>query len=681
MKKAAFKVVDEDHNLGEGLTETTPVAIEFENLTMHLKVNGGCVLEGVTGQFPASSLVALMGPSGGGKTTFMNALCGRATYGDVSGSVKINGRDGGVSDIPSLVGFVPQDDIMHADLTVHQNILYNGLLRLPADTPYEKVVDHTNEVVKVLGMTHIAHNLVGSPERRGISGGQKKRVNIGMELAALPAIIFMDEPTSGLDGAATVQLAGTLAKLRKSGLTIVCVIHQPRWGVYKEFTHLLLLGAGGKMCYCGAADLMDKYFQDIFFKLPERDNPADWMIDVVCGLAPRYTSKMLVEIDQTFEAPKDLFEIWTQGYKGKAHAYVKSPEWEDPKGELKPIETDRVTPGLCAQTMVLFKRNARQFDKSVFMTYCFLLFLTGLVFGQLTTNMVNDFTYDGIMPILTGTASIYYMIVTISARSVFGDERLQYLREFKSGTSAFGYWLAKNVFNIMVVVMFPFCFVITFYWMMPVPAQRFGDFFWIFMMATWYHTGLGMLISVTFSSNAISLLLCVFVPSVADVMLAGQMTKVGKMDGLLYGLSAFSCGRWFKNELWIAEIKEYPSHVLAFREVKKEFADLRTDIHSEGEGTFLLFLLGLIWRLYTLMMLLLLKYSEGGNTLTMLKYVISKYLSAAGLESLILGCLPKKDDCTGQHLHGTPMMNRKPSQMFKVDEPPPPEKEMEEVAA
>jgi len=161
-------------DIGAAFSHETPsVSVEFEDLSMHLKADNRCVLSGITGKFPAKSLVAVMVPSGGGKTTFMNALCGRASYGNVTGSIKINGREGGVQDFPKLVGFVPQDDIMHADLTVEQNIYYNAQLRLPRGTPEKDVIAHVSKVIAALGLERVSHIVVGDPEKRGISGGQK----------------------------------------------------------------------------------------------------------------------------------------------------------------------------------------------------------------------------------------------------------------------------------------------------------------------------------------------------------------------------------------------------------------------------------------------------------------------------------------------------------------------------
>ncbi|KAF4663458.1 hypothetical protein FOL47_005725 [Perkinsus chesapeaki] len=285
----------------------SPVDIRFENLTMTLKKGGRKILDYVSGTFPPGSLVAVMGPSGGGKTTFMNALSNRAPYGDVTGRIWINGFEGTFGEYPKQVGFVPQDDIMFDRLTVYQNLLYSAMVRLPREMPRKLKIKIVEDVIQVLDLEQIRHTVVGSPEKRGISGGQKKRVNIGIELVAYPRVLFLDEPTSGLDSAASMAVTKCLARMRTLGITVVCVIHQPRYAIFKQFTHCLLLGKGGKTVYLGRTNAIQDYFTDLGFELPAGENVADWFIDIVTGALPR--SNPDGTVDRHFDT-QSLFEAW-----------------------------------------------------------------------------------------------------------------------------------------------------------------------------------------------------------------------------------------------------------------------------------------------------------------------------------------------------------------------------------
>jgi ABC-type multidrug transport system fused ATPase/permease subunit len=130
------------------------------------------ILSGVTGRIPPASLTALMGPSGCGKTTFMNAILGRTSYGVRCGTIKVNGVPDALVRSRGLVGFVPQDDIVHGSMTVYQNLYYHAELRLPRSTTKEMKMEHVQHVINVLGLSKVQDAVVGTPERRGVSGGR-----------------------------------------------------------------------------------------------------------------------------------------------------------------------------------------------------------------------------------------------------------------------------------------------------------------------------------------------------------------------------------------------------------------------------------------------------------------------------------------------------------------------------
>merc|ERR1719277_611333 len=215
--------------------------------------------------------------------------------------------------------------------------------------PQKEKLAVVRDVLDTLELQHVQHQLIGDAAARGISGGQKKRVSIGMELAAAPRILFMDEPTSGLDGAAALQLARCISKLGSAGITVVCVIHQPRFAVFSAFTHLLLLGRGGRAVYCGETAGMRPYLESIGFRYPEGENVADWMIDVVSGECERSSSE---SIDTAFAMPEGLFQLWDDRVNASG-------------GPASPIEgaalSERLTPSFRQQFAIMFRRCSVQF--------------------------------------------------------------------------------------------------------------------------------------------------------------------------------------------------------------------------------------------------------------------------------------------------------------------------------
>eukprot|EP00928_Gymnodinium_smaydae_P006646 TRINITY_DN12365_c0_g2_i1.p1 TRINITY_DN12365_c0_g2~~TRINITY_DN12365_c0_g2_i1.p1 ORF type:complete len:798 (-),score=143.32 TRINITY_DN12365_c0_g2_i1:123-2516(-) len=278
------------------------IELEFDRLGLHLHGSGKCVLEGVCGYFRAGQMAAVMGPSGAGKTTFMNVLCGKASYGSVKGTVRINGRECSIKEVRPVMGFVPQDDVVHEELTVREQIFYSAQLRNPAGTSRSRIDRIVEDVLAVMQLGRIQNSIVGSVENRGISGGQRKRVNIGLELAACPMVLFLDEPTSGLDATTSLGIVSCLKKLTELGMTVVMSIHQPRYSLFTLFNEVLLLGVGGRTVYLGPSGAALPYFRSLGFRIPDNENPADWLMDVISGSVK--SDKL-----QHFKAPM-LFDLW-----------------------------------------------------------------------------------------------------------------------------------------------------------------------------------------------------------------------------------------------------------------------------------------------------------------------------------------------------------------------------------
>eukprot|EP01083_Nonionella_stella_P291600 992123_1 len=258
--------------------------IEFNNLSLHLKSNGKTILSQCSGRIHCGTITGIMGPSGAGKTSFLYTLCGKAaSYGNITGDILINGEQRPISDFKDVVGFVPQSDAMTPQMTVKEMLQFNANFRLSADAGYHYKKSVVRDVMKLLKIQGIRHSFIGDDVNRGISGGQQKRVNIGMELVSQPSMLFLDEPTSGLDSTTSNDVMDVLKLIAKRGTTVVVVLHQPRYEIFKAFDNVILLAEGGKMVYMGNTDNVMQYFEQFEYVKSDMVNHADVIMDIVSG--------------------------------------------------------------------------------------------------------------------------------------------------------------------------------------------------------------------------------------------------------------------------------------------------------------------------------------------------------------------------------------------------------------
>ncbi|GFR49862.1 hypothetical protein Agub_g11964 [Astrephomene gubernaculifera] len=315
-----------------------PITLEFETLGLQIHTRGGLggeaskrvVLQGVSGSFSPRRLNAILGPSGCGKTTFLNVLCGKISTGVIMGQVRVNGEDMPVTRLKKITGFVPQDDIVHEDLTVRENLNYSARLRLPSDFTRSRRRDVVHDALEMLGLSAIQHYRVGTVERRGISGGQRKRVNIGLELVAVPSLLFLDEPTSGLDATSSADILTSLGDMANLGMNIIMVIHQPRFSSFLMFDQVLLLGTGGRTVYLGSPYAAMLYFTKYLgYRFPDRENPSDILMDIIAGKLPCAEDPKLKNCSQ-------LVDKWTSG----GMAWVETLETLNPTMVTKMSDVD-----------------------------------------------------------------------------------------------------------------------------------------------------------------------------------------------------------------------------------------------------------------------------------------------------------------------------------------------------
>ncbi|XP_038614019.1 broad substrate specificity ATP-binding cassette transporter ABCG2-like isoform X2 [Tachyglossus aculeatus] len=226
-------------------------------------------------------LNAILGPTGCGKSSLLDVLAARKDPRGLSGEVLIDGSPR-PPNFKCISGYVVQDDVVMGTLTVRENLLFSAALRLPRSISFWEKKERVTQILSELGLTRVADCKVGTELIRGVSGGERKRTNIGMELITEPPVLFLDEPTTGLDSSTAHAVLLLLKRLSQKGRTIILAIHQPRYSIFKLFDSLTLL-ALGRVVYHGRAQEALDYFRTIGYECEPFNNPADFFLDVING--------------------------------------------------------------------------------------------------------------------------------------------------------------------------------------------------------------------------------------------------------------------------------------------------------------------------------------------------------------------------------------------------------------
>ncbi|XP_018626010.1 ABC transporter G family member 22-like isoform X1 [Nicotiana tomentosiformis] len=265
---------------------TLRIRLKFQDVKYTVALKGEkhsdaekCILQGVSGSACPGEVLALMGPSGGGKTTLLKLLSGKVK--NDSGMITYNDQPYNKS-LKQRIGFVLQDDVVFPHLTVKETLTYAALLRLPNTLSKEQKKERAISVINELGLERCQDTIIGGAFVRGISGGERKRVCIGNEILLNPSLLFLDEPTSGLDSTTALRIVQMLHNIARAGKTVVTTIHQPSSRLFSTFDKLILLGQGCSL-YSGKASEAMLYFSSIGCSPLIAMNPAEFLIDLANG--------------------------------------------------------------------------------------------------------------------------------------------------------------------------------------------------------------------------------------------------------------------------------------------------------------------------------------------------------------------------------------------------------------
>ena len=383
----------------------------------------------------------------------------------------MNGTRGAISRYKKIIGYVPQDDIVLPELTVRENILHSARIRLPSDWNDAEIQKHVEILLRCLHLYHVKDSLVGSPSAPVISGGERKRVSIGLELAAAPMALFLDEPTSGLDATSASSIMSTLKALSRLGITIVTIIHQPRHEIFASLDYIHLMGAG-RVIYSGEQATVKPYFEQCGFNFPKNSNPADTIMDIIAGEGQLYKKSGDTSISH-------LIEYWKHRRDTieRRDSLTALPSVE--VAALKKTVKMRGAPWYRQIYYCSLRALLQQYRrKSSFYFELGVAALAGLLIGLafVTQSGMNfqgvfnspyellssavDFTSVPEMSLLVGLA------IGLTASSpgvkIFGEEKLIYVRESSSGHNRFAYYIGKVLSTIPRMVLANFHFTTLF---------------------------------------------------------------------------------------------------------------------------------------------------------------------------------------------------------------------------
>ncbi|KAF2105736.1 ATP-binding cassette transporter-like protein [Lophiotrema nucula] len=267
------------------LTNNAVSSYSWENVTVTVKDRQSKqpkdILSSVTGSVQAGEMLALMGPSGSGKTTLLNVLAHRTVLGTVQQSLYLNGSPTSLKSFRKLSAYVEQEDALVGSLTVRETLYFATQLSLPSSITKAARILRIENLIASFGLQGQRDTLIGTPIRKGVSGGQKRRVSVASQLITSPSILFLDEPTSGLDSAASFEVINFVRDIaKKYKILVIASIHQPSTTTFELFDKLLLMSLG-KVAYNGPVSGIKDYFDALGYSMPLFTNPAEFVIQLV----------------------------------------------------------------------------------------------------------------------------------------------------------------------------------------------------------------------------------------------------------------------------------------------------------------------------------------------------------------------------------------------------------------
>ncbi|NXA35419.1 ABCG8 protein, partial [Eudromia elegans] len=455
------------------------------------------VIQNLNLKVKSGQMLAIIGSAAVGKTSLLDVITCRDQGGKIrSGQILINDKPCTPQLVKKSIAHVRQDDRLLPHLTVQETLLFVARLRLPkcfSDSQRKKRVE---DVVAELRLRQCAHTRVGNEYLRGMSGGERRRVSIGVQLLWNPGILILDEPTSGLDSFTAHNLVITLSRLARGNRLVLLSVHQPRSDIFQLFDLVLLLTSGVTV-YSGTARDMVQYFTELGYPCPKYSNPADFYVDLTS--IDKQNAEKEMESQRRANTLASLFLekvkgfdnfLWkvTEGNDSVTTASKQSPQGNSEESINMPSHSNDHLPGVLKQFTVLVSRQvSNDFrDLSTLLIHGFEALLMSLLIGFLY------YGHEKSRLSISDTTALLYMIGALTPFTVILDviakshsERAMLYHELEDGMySVSPYFFAKILGELPEHCAFVIIYGIPIYWLAnlnPEPEHFLMNFLFVWL--------------------------------------------------------------------------------------------------------------------------------------------------------------------------------------------------------
>ena len=412
--------------------------IEWHNLS--LTINGKVIFSNISGCIQSGELSAILGPSGSGKTSLLNVLSGRIGFKkgtEIKGEIKVNGIKINPLTYRKNVAYVMQEDTLYPTSTPREAIEMSAKLKNENKCNVDKIIEN-------LKIDNCQNTIIGSKLLKGISGGEKKRTSIGIEMVTEPQIIFLDEPTSGLDIFSAWKVVNIMKDLAKSGRVVLASIHQPSSEIFDLFDKATFLESG-KLIYNGRVRDMNNYFNTINHPCPNNYNPADHMLFLLQTIEDKKELYMKPNSEKCINLRPEKYVI--ERIDDEVNSTFKKQLKELIIRELKNIY--RAKGAIIIRLFVVIFLN----------TLYALIFLNRGDIDRDDYNLESHFGSLANLAISAMFSAIQPILLT------FPIERPVFLREYSSGLyTVLPYFLTKTMIEMILNLGFTFVMMVITYW-------------------------------------------------------------------------------------------------------------------------------------------------------------------------------------------------------------------------